>query len=224
MNFRLPRQIITLELKRIVSREMRKQNLSFARPSKKDLLHMLRLTRTIKNKGLPSYLVRKKLKGKLGYGIFLRPDAKPILKGDIIAPYAGEVSLTPQNESDDDAYAFDALDNMHLTKDEQKIFDKKNRYHPRRLYALKIDGFKKGNFTRFVNHSEKPNVVADALTIPKNRFNLSPMPIEIVYIAKKTIRPGEQLLVCYEDEEKSYWSALNIKPFPLTPQTYIITS
>jgi SET domain-containing protein len=183
---------------------------------------MLRLTRTIKNNGLPSYLVRKKLKGNIGYGIFLRPDAKPILKGEIIAPYAGEVSLTPQNESDDDAYAFDALDNMHLTKEEQKLFDKKNRYHPRRLYALKIDGFKKGNFTRFVNHSEKPNVVADALTIPKNHFNLSPMPIEIVYIAKKTIRPGEQLLVCYEDEEKSYWSALNIKPFPMTPQTFKI--
>ena len=42
---------------------------------------------------------------------------------------------------------------------------------------------------------------------------LAPAAIEVIYCVKKTIRPGEQLLVSYEDGENSYWKAFGIKPF-----------
>jgi hypothetical protein len=85
---------------------------------------------------------------------------------------------------------------------------------------LKVDGFKKGNFTRFINHSEKPNVVAYTLAVPANPYGLVPVPIEVIYFAKKTIYPGEQLLVSYEEGEKCYWGAQAAKPFPMTPKTF----
>jgi hypothetical protein len=36
--------------------------------------------------------------------------------------------------------------------------------------------------------------------------------------------PGEQLLISYEDGEKSYWGVAKIKPFPMTPKTFILDS
>ena len=65
-----------------------------------------------------------------------------------------------------------------------------------------IDATRWGNSARFINHSEKPNVNAELLRIPSNSYDLTPSLLEIVYVANKTIQPGEQLLVCYEDEEK----------------------
>jgi len=58
--------------------------------------------------------------------------------------------------------------------------------------------------------------------IPSNSAGVSPAFFELVYVAKKTIRPGEQLLVCYEGEDKSYWGPLKIKPFPMTPKTFML--
>jgi hypothetical protein len=87
---------------------------------------------------------------------------------------------------------------------------------------LDLDAHKVGNFTRFINHSAKPNVEAHFLRIPKNSLGIAPSLFEIVYIASKTIRPGEQLLVCYEGDDNSYWGALRIKPFAMTPRTFLI--
>jgi hypothetical protein len=51
-------------------------------------------------------------------------------------------------------------------------------------------------------------------------FKIPPNPLEVVFVVKKTIRPGEQLLISYEGDGPSYWSALGIKPAPLTATTY----
>lgn len=220
MKYKLPRQIINQTITRIISREMRKQKIVVSVASKNHLKEIAEISEAIEKWSLPKYLVRKKLPFDLGFGIFLHPDAKPILKGQVIAPYSGEVSLVPQNDADDAAYAFEPLNNMHLKKEEQEALDKKRAYHSRRLYSVKLDAFKKGNFTRFINHSDKPNILAQTLCIPSNRYNLPPSPIEIIYIAKKKILPGEQLLVCYEDGEKSYWGVSKIVPFPMTPKTF----
>ncbi|MGB7977990.1 MAG: SET domain-containing protein [Chlamydiales bacterium] len=213
MKFNLKRQTISEDILKIVSRTWKKKDLDSYNLTKKNLKELSKVLNEIEQWTLPRYLVRVKLKGKLGYGIFLHPKAEPILAGQVIAPYAGEVSIVPQNETDDADYAFDPVTDFHLTKEEQAKFDPKKRYHPRRLYALKLDAAKKGNFTRFINHSDKPNVVAYLVSSRSN-------PYEIIYFAKKTIRPGEQLLVCYEDDQESYWGVLGIKPFPMTPQTF----
>ena len=131
----------------------------------------------------------------------------------MIAPYSGTVNLAPQEYGDGSDYIFSLLSDLHLTKAEQKLFDPKNKFHPRRLYSLDLDADKRGNFTRYINHSSKPNVEARLWAVGSS-------PCEIVYVAKKTIRPGEQLLVCYDGEDKSYWGPLKIKPVPITPQTF----
>lgn len=162
---------------------------------------------------MPAKYAKRKLKGKIGYGIFLKPNASPIKKGEIIGPYEGEVRLEPQNSEGNGDYAFDLIDDLRLTKEEQKKFDPKNRFSPKRLYALKVDALKKGSFVRFVNHSDKPNVEAQ-LVFDEKKY-------KIVYLAKKTIFPKEQLLVSYEDgEEGCYWDVLGIEPYPMTAKTF----
>lgn len=160
----------------------------------------------------------------LDLAFFLHPEAEPLVKGQIIAPYAGELSFIPQNQLDDSSYAFATLSDICFTKKEHMVFDSQRRYHARRLYILNLDAYRKGNFTRFINHSETPNVNAELFRIPENSLGLAPSPIEVIYLANKTIRPGEQLLVSYEGEEKSYWGAAKIKPVPITPKTFRLNS
>lgn len=220
MKFKLPCQVGDQSISAIISREIKKQKIRILRASQRHLKEIAEVSEEIKKLGLPKYLVCKKLPGDFGHGIFLHPEAKPIPKGHVIAPYAGEVSLAPQNSHDDSSYVFEMIADIHLSKKEQLLFDKHHAYHPRRLYSVNLDALKKGNFTRFINHSEKPNVVAHHVRIPSNDLGLTPAPLQIIYFAKKTIHPGEQLLVCYEDGEKSYWGSLKTKPIPVSPKTF----
>lgn len=216
MKFKLQRQEINKDLLVFCSSKIK----DVPRASKRIVKGMPKILSEIRKRGLPSYLVVKKLKGKLGSGVFLHPEAKPILKGELIAPYSGEVILCPQNSDSSSNYIFALVSNLFLTKEEQKKWDSARKYHPRRLYSIDLDAGKKGNFTRFINHSEEPNIEAQFVRIPRNTEGVEPAVFEMVYVAKKTIRPGEQLLVCYEGEDKSYWGAAKIKPFPMTPKTF----
>lgn len=223
MKFKLQRQEISKDLFLFCFNKIKQSKTDLPRANQKIVNQMPAILKEIRKNGLPSHLVIKKLEGKLGFGVFLHPQAKPIAKGSLIAPYSGEVILCPQNEMRNDSdYAFALVSDLLLTKKEQNQWDPKRRYHPRRLYSIDLDAGKKGNFTRFINHSEKPNVEAWFVRIPPNSAGLSPAFFELVYVAKKTIRPGEQLLVCYEGEDKSYWGPLKIKPFPMTPRTFML--
>lgn len=217
MKFNLKEQIITPEVIKIVARQYADEDLDPEPMNRKQLKELKSVMQDIELEGLPSHFVVKKLQGKIGHGVFLHPRAKPIARGQVIAPYAGIVTLVPQNAMDDADYAFDPVTDLKLTKEEQKRFDPKNKYHQGRLYSLKLDAYKKGNFTRFINHSVKPNVIAYLSSTKKN-------PYQIIYFAKRAIQPGEQLLVCYEDDAKTYWSALGIKPFPMTARTFRLNS
>ncbi|MBI5272614.1 MAG: SET domain-containing protein-lysine N-methyltransferase [Chlamydiia bacterium] len=219
MKFRLQRQEISKDLFIFCLEQIKKNKIHIPRASKKIVTGLPSILKEIQEKGLPNYLLMKKLKGKLGYGIFLHPEAKPILKGTPIAPYSGKVLLCPQNMENDSDYTFALISDLRLTKEEQSKWDSTRRYHPRRLYALDLDALKRGNFTRFINHSETPNIEACFIHIPANLSGLEPAPFELIYVAKKTIHPGEQLLVCYEGEDKSYWGH-KTKPFPMTPKTF----
>lgn len=179
---------------------------------------MADILQVIEEKGLPSYLICKRLPHGLGRGIFLHPEAEPLVKGQVIAPYAGEASIVPPHKSDGGLYAFTPLEGLLLKEKEHPFFDRR-RYDPTRRYTFKVDAIKKGNFTRFVNHSVKPNIEAHLYTIPSNAYGVEPSPLEVVYFVKKTIRPGEQLLVCYEGEKNCYWDG-ETKPFPMGPKTF----
>lgn len=221
-NYKLPRQVFAQELTPIVSREIKKQDIDLAPLPKKNLKELLEVSKIIIDKGIPDNLIVKKLEGDLGYGVFLHPDADPITRGTLIAPYSGEISISPQNEPDDSAYAFATITDVTLKKDEQAAFDKERKFHPNRLYVLNLDAKNRGNFTRYINHSVLPNLEAEIFRVSRNSLGLKKSPIEVFYRAAKKIQPGEQLLVCYEDEEESYWKPFKIKPFPMTPQTFIL--
>lgn len=220
MKFKLPRQIASEELYEMISKEVLRQKLKLLKASQVQLQEIAEVSRVIAKQGIANNLVCKKLPDGLGSGIFLHPKAQPILKGQMIAPYAGEMFFAPQNLIDGFAYGFEVLSEILLTKEEQLRFDGKRPYHPRRFYSVYVDAFRKGNFTRFINHSKKPNLVADLFSVPHNSYGVEPSPIEVIYLAKKKIQPGEQLLVSYEGDDNSYWSAMKIKPVAITPQTF----
>lgn len=222
MKFALQRHEISKDLLIFCCNRIKKDKIEVPKASQQIVRGMPSILHEIRKKGLPSYLCIKKLKGKLGYGIFLNPKANPILKGEPVGPYSGKVILCPQNMESDSDYIFTLISDLHLTKEEQQKWDPTRRYHPRRLYSVDLDAKKKGNFTRFINHSKRPNIEAQFIRIPSNSAGLAPAPFELIYVAKKTIHPGEQLLVCYEGDDKSYWGALKIKPFPMTPKTFML--
>ena len=227
MKFKIPRPVLSKELLLIIKREIKRQKIPIDRISKKNLKILAEISKEIEHTGCPKRFVCKKLPHQLGKGIFLAPTAEPILKGEVIASYGGEISVVIHNEGEGEeagAYAFAPIESFLLNREEQIFFDKAHHYHPKRLYSLKLDACKKGNFTRFVNHSSKPNVVADTFFIPKNPYGLTPSPLEIVYVAKKKILPGEQLLISYEEGDETYWKPFHITPFPMTPQTFVLNS
>jgi hypothetical protein len=221
MKYRLPRQIFSEPIVKIILREIKRQKLEILKPTKRELEELSLVCKAIIEKGLPDYLVCKKLPNNLGSGIFLHPQAKPLLKDQIIGSYSGKVLLSPQNAPGDSSYAFALIVDILLTKEEQAFLQEKS-YRPNRLYSLDVDAEHEGNFIRFINHSEKPNVVSHLFKIPKNPFGLTQTPVEVIYVAKKTIHPGEQLLVSYEGDGNTYWNHLNIKPIPITPKTFIL--
>lgn len=221
--FCLPRASLGSVISQIVLREAQKQELDLAAASRKKLEQLHKIGLAIEKNGIPENLVCQKLPKGLGYGIFLHPKAKPIRKDELIGAYSGKAFIAPQNVANHSTYTFAPIVDMILTKNEQKLFDPDRSYRPNRLYSLDIDAEKEGNFIRFINHSKKPNLVAHLFRIPKNSFGLPPSPIEVLYLSKKTIHPGEQLLVNYEGEDDSYWCNLGIRPLPITPQTFMLS-
>jgi hypothetical protein len=222
MKYKMPFQEIESAVKEIISREVKRQKIALLRAQDKHLKELAGVAAQVRAQGLPSYLVCKKLPHNLGYGIFLHPDAEPLKKGQVVGQYTGETMLVPQHVSEDALYAFEPLSNILLTKIEQKIYHSRGRYHPRRMYSLHVDAKKKGNFTRFINHSEQPNVRAELVKIPPNPYGVPASPLAVLYFVERTIRPGEQLLVSYDGDDHSYWSALDIKPFPLLSGTFYL--
>lgn len=218
--FSLPRPVIPKEMIDILEKEIERQKVDVAKANKKQLLELKKICDEIEKDGISSHLVCAKLPERLGYGIFLHPDAKPIPKGHLIGSYSGIVSFFPQNEPGDSVYSFAPIFDIRLPKEKQKLYSPRKRFHPRRLYSMDVDAEKSGNFIRFVNHSDQPNLVSYLFKIPKNSYGLLPSPIEVIYLSSKTIRPGEQLLISYEGDDGTYWKYLKIKPTPITPETY----
>lgn len=222
MKYKLPRPVFSETLIKMLNREAEKQELYLTKASNKVMQELKVMCDIIKKSGLPDMLVLKKLPQPMGYGIFLHPKARPLKKGKVLGSYGGNTCVLPQNLPDESAYAFAPMEDLTLLKTEQAILDPKRNHHPSRKYVFNIDAENEGNYTRFINHSEKPNVLARLLVIPKNKHGLTPSPMEVIYSIKKTVNPGEQLLVSYEDGEESYWSVLKIKPEPIFPHTFTL--
>ena len=141
--FQLPRQKVSDALNRFLPEMMKRNRVHVPPASKSQMLAIAEVSRKILLSGLPNNFVLKKLPKKLGFGIFLKLDAKPIARGQVIAPYTGEVLLCPQNEEGSSDYVFALVTDLTLTKSEQQALDPKHRYHPRRLYAIDVEPLRK---------------------------------------------------------------------------------
>lgn len=220
MKHKLPRQLSTPEIAEVITREVLRQEANVLQATKTQLKELATACALIKERGLPENLVCKKLPGNLGHGIFLHPEASPLLRGHLVGPYSGKAAIIAQNVPDESSYAFAPLSDISLSRTEQAHFDPENRYHQKRRYWLSVDAEKTGNFTRYINHSDTPNIAAEYLMIPSNRYGLEESPLEIVYMVKRMIQPGEQLLISYDGDDHSYWGALGIKPVKISPKTF----
>ena len=219
--YRLTGPILPKKVHPIVRRELRRQKEKVRRLTPRQLQALSILLKHIAKNELPPHLKRQKLPHSLGHGIFLSPEASPLRKGEPVGLYTGKVLFVPKNKPEESLYAFEPLSDLLLSKEEQEQWDPDQRYHPRRLYSLYVDALKSGNFTRFVNHSEKPNLRAELVEIPPNPYGIPPSPLEVLYVVDTPIAPGEQLLISYDGDDHSYWGGLDIKPWPLFPRTFL---
>lgn len=168
----------------------------------------------MKEFGIPQNFAAKEidLEPLLGKGVFLKPNATLLKRGDLIGIYTGHYRLLPDEEHFDGRYTFEIFAFSSKRKGVQELLKKHapNLQKVQKL-CLYVDALEVGNYVRLVNHSPFPNIEAEI------RF-VRGQP-EVVYRATRTILPGEQLLVNYH---KTYWGSLDIRPLPVHPHTFML--
>jgi SET domain-containing protein len=123
---------------------------------------------------------------QIGHGAFADDD---IEEGQMIGEYTGIVTERYQLRDFDSSYGW-SLIAPEYQRDSQRF--------------LFVDARRAGNFTRFINHSNYPNI--KAITI------YSHDEWHMVYIAARLIKKGEQLLVDYGI---GYWAHKTCKPIEM---------
>lgn len=116
----------------------------------------------------------------VGYGIFAAQDLK---KGQMIGEYTGVVKRVDFSKKKED-------------------YDYAWGFPPPTKFV--IDSKDAGNFTRFINHSNEPNIDMIYVLI-NNRWHL-------VYVANQDIKKDQQLFANYG---KPYWRGRGIRPYDL---------
>ncbi len=176
---------------------------------------ILRVSKEIEQTGIPSHLYLAHVHPKVHIGVFLKPDAPAIEEGTLIGVYTGQYELVESDITEGTSYAYDVAQGVSIKKSEYKhVLHPKQPWSQDIEYSVQTSAIKKGNFTRYINHSSlETNIEAVVSKLPDGR-------IEILLLALKTIHPGEQLFSCYGGQ---YWKALNIIPNDMRPSTYVLT-
>ncbi len=130
---------------------------------------------------------------QVGYGAYAE---QLISKGDMICEYTGIVEQETYGS-----------DNLYLW-DYPTILFEKTASGRRKKITFCVNAEKSGNIARFINHSLRKYQNVGIELIP---FDGS---WHVVYLAKRDIYPGEQLLTYYGTQ---YWRDRNIVPFTILP-------
>lgn len=131
----------------------------------------------------------------VGYGAYAAQDIK---MGDMVIEYTGIVQEdTPFDE--DNLYLWDYPTVMYETKPNKKR---------RTKIIFCVNAEKAGNMARFINHSLRKYQNVGIEIIPRKGY------WHVVYIAKKDIKKGQQLLTYYG---LSYWRDRKIVPAVIHP-------
>lgn len=155
-----------------------------------------------------------KIDDEVGHGIFLAHDAPPIKAGDFIGFYAGEFLVSHKDDPLDSDYLFTVFSDVELHKSEIDLLEGADQFETNEFY-IEVDGKKKGNFLRYINHTSNENANL------KSRYVLAKDgSIQIAIFAKKDIQPGQQAMLDYQHD---YWKAKGIEPKIDTPDTFTLT-
>lgn len=156
--------------------------------------------------GIPEKLALLKINEELGCGVFAKQNIEP---KEFIGIYSGLFELIQENNDQNNEYAYDVtegilkqfLSSLNLDDDGSGV------------YFLRTNALKAGNFTKYINHSNSPNVDTKLRKIDNH--------IQILLFALKPIQQGCQLFLDYGEE---YWKKMGIKPKELNDSTYIFGS
>lgn len=121
-----------------------------------------------------------------------------IKRGDMVIEYTGIVEI--DNIFDED--------NLYLWDYPTIFVDTVPGKKRRKKVKFCINAEKVGNYARFINHSHRKYQNVGIRIVPCNGK------WHVLYIAKKDINPGEQLLTYYG---MGYWRDRKIVPFTITP-------
>lgn len=124
--------------------------------------------------GITAPIIIKWIDPVLGYGAFAAED---IAQGEFIGEYTGVVRQLYRRHPDHNPYCF---------------------HYPTKLWSMNyftIDSMKEGNLTRFINHSNRPNL--QPLCVVDRKL------LHLILVAGRPIKQGEQLTFDYGSD---YWS------------------
>lgn len=173
-----------------------------------------KINEEIETLGIPANLDLKFINSDVNYGVFLRSEAQMIQKGEVIGIYSGEYEIIGSQQKCDTSYLFSF--NGEKIKLRREDLDKVTYQQDPCLedeFFLCINAKEQGNFTRYINHSSlSPNIEPAFFRLPNEK------PV-VVFVAAKSILPGEQLLYNYGG---SYWEAHEIIPRDMEPNTFLL--
>lgn len=155
-----------------------------------------------------------KINQEVGNGVFLAPDANPIPENQFIGLYGGEYIVAHSEEDVDSDYLFTVFTDIELQNSELDLIEGARNFETNQ-FCLEVDGKKKGNFCRYFNHTS-----AEHANLKFCYVCMKDGSIQIAFYTKKTVYPGEQLMLDYKNE---FWRAKKIQPKIETPKTYTLT-
>jgi hypothetical protein len=192
----------------------KQKSTDLAKVTKAFLKKIEKYKQDLKTDGLPPFLEIATVNQFIQWGIFLKPDAKPLKKGTFIGIYSGILEIVFASETKDNHYAYDLATNIKIHREHLPLVRSKTPSPTLdEDYSIQINAEKNGNFTRYINHSSiDTNIDAFAKRMPDDT-------VVICLVTKKTIYPGEQLLSNYGG---MYWAVLPIIPEPALAKSYKI--
>lgn len=171
--------------------------------------------------GIPSNLKVCEISADVGEGLFARSDIK---KGDVIGLYTGILELVPKIDRTISSYVYNLTNDidgrsfslcsgqMHGVT--RVAVDEDGNVVPRSAngerFIIQVNAELMGNYTRRINHGQSNNVSPKLVKLEDGG-------IEVLLIAAKSIKAGDQLLLDYG---ASYWRALGIQPKEIESDTY----
>ena len=203
--------------------EIEDEEYPLLRPNQRKMLEQANIE--VLHHGIQQNLSLEFVEEVVGYGVFLRPDASPIRRGEVLGLYSGEYSLVDFNDVkvEESCYVFSLSEFLEIEPDIYEGYHGTlDGYDPDGDYCVICDAREVGCWTRFINHGgEQSNCVTFIASMYHPVAGRSVKDVVIVVKAERMIHPGQQLLFDYGTE---YWEPIGDVPATMAADTYKLTA